>query len=479
MVAAANSSSSEMLKQPTLSVSSRTSKHRLSASAEVVANIMQSLSIRSSAVNGNVLTKPTIKTGSQPPTSTPFNESKSLQFTADNSAGNKQPALEVLKPATCTGSSFYAKEMALLATHVQTGLQARVAPIPIDDCTGGVYYLRTKNRRLTGVFKPADEEAYAPNNPKQYNKPEASSVSSMREGISAGDSAVREVVAYLLDHQHFARVPVTLLASIYHPDFHFKASETPHGKIGALQAYVAHRDTADDVGSGLFSVAEVQAIAILDIRLANQDRHGGNLLVVEPAQTITQTSTSVVTKSLAGKKVSLVPIDHGACLPRISALSETSFMWLLWPQSKQPFSLAAREYIAALDAHHDLKLLEDNLPANYPLEREAILTLFVCTTLLKFCALDRHMTAYDIGMLMCRQGTAAEQEMKPSVLETLVAKSLRDPAVLKCEALLKPVQKMAAFSDTKLSQDRAWTNYVAIFVTTFRRELVAHLAIAK
>lgn len=396
-------------------------------------------------------------------------------------------SIEVLKPGTCTGSSTYAKEMALLANQVQTGLQARVAPVPIDDCTGGVYYLRTKNRRLTAVFKPADEEAYALNNPKHFLKPEkCSGIESMREGISAGDAAVREVAAYLLDHQHFARVPVTMLASIYHPDFHFQASETPHRKTGALQAYVAHQDTADDVGSSIFNVADVQAIAILDIRLANQDRHGGNILVVEPAQVVAQTSSAVVvTKSLAGKKVSLVPIDHGVCLPRVSALSETSFMWLLWPQAKQPFSPAALEYIAALDAQRDLKLLEDNLPAGYQLEREAALTLLVCTALLKFCALDLHLTAYDIGTLMSRQGTATQQEMNPSVLEMMVISCLHDPVVLKSETFLKlqdkqhpaPKTTATAFEKKSMNQDKAWMNYVTTFMAAFCRELVAHCAI--
>ncbi|KAG7386230.1 Phosphatidylinositol 4-kinase type 2-beta [Phytophthora pseudosyringae] len=525
MVAAAHSrvqlAAPEQLKQPVSSpsITSRTSTRRLTASAEVVASIMQSLSIsaahRSPAINACQPTRVLTSSGkpAQPPAAAAFNQSKPPQPTVDDvhkgpanavsaldlqsiakelpdhsdSARSKQPAvsIEVLKPATCTGSSAYAKEMALLASQVHTGLQARVAPIPVDDCTGGVYYLRTKNRRLTGVFKPADEEAYAPNNPKLYHKPEqASGVSGMREGISAGDAAVREVAAYLLDHQHFARVPVTMLASIYHPDFHFRASQTPHRKTGSLQAYVAHQDTADDVGAAMFNVAEVQAIAILDIRLANQDRHGGNMLVLEPAQLVAQTSTAVVTKSMTGKKVSLVPIDHGACLPRLSSLSETSFMWLLWPQSKEPFSSVALEYIAALDAHNDLKLLDDNLPANFQLEREAMLTLHVCTALLKFCALDRHMTAYDVGIIMCRQGTAAQQEMRPSVLETLITSSLRDPAVVKSEAFLKlqdkqqAVQKTAASSlDKKApSQDKAWTNYIATFMATFRRELVAHLA---
>ncbi|OWY96684.1 Phosphatidylinositol 3 and 4-kinase, partial [Phytophthora megakarya] len=99
-------------------------------------------------------------------------------------------SIEVLKPSAYTGSSMYFKEAALLANQVLTGLQARIAPVPINDCTGGVYYLRTKNRRLTGVFKPADEEAYAPNNPKEFLKLEKSGgLSGMRKGISAGDAA--------------------------------------------------------------------------------------------------------------------------------------------------------------------------------------------------------------------------------------------------------------------------------------------------
>ncbi|KAG6602943.1 Phosphatidylinositol Kinase (PIK-E3) [Phytophthora cinnamomi] len=477
----------ELLQLQAHSITSRAFTRRLSASAEVAASIMKSLNItaghRSAAGSSyhpsRVLSngKVAIKMGPQP---SAFNQSKPSQLTADgrdaahvpkdpsdivspldlesitnelpDNTRTEQPAIsiEVLKPSTCTGSREYAVEMALLANQVHTGLQARVAPVPIEDCTGGVYYLRTKNRRLTAVFKPADEEAYAPNNPKQFHKPEqSSSVSGMRHGIS--------------------------------PDFHYQASEAPHRKTGALQAYIPHRDTADDIGTTLFSTADVHAIAVLDIRLANQDRHGGNILVVEPATTVTQTGSVVVTKSLAGKKVSLVPIDHGACLPRVSALSETSFMWVLWPQAKQPFSSAALEYIAALDANHDLQILQDNLPADYHLEREAALTLLVCTILLKFCALDLDMTAYDIGMLMCRQGTVSQQEMTPSVLEMLVAATQRDPAVLKSEALLKLQEKQKSSQKTAAiksvsSPDKAWTNYVATFMVTFRRELVARLA---
>ncbi|KAG7393647.1 Phosphatidylinositol 4-kinase type 2-beta [Phytophthora boehmeriae] len=155
----------------------------------------------------------------------------SLQPTVDSKT---QPAIsiEVLKPGAGNGGSVYAEEISLLASQVQSGLQARVAPIPIEDCTGGVYYLRTKNRRLTAVFKPADEEPYALNNPKNFQKPEqAAGASGIRQGISPQDSAVREVAAYLLDHQHFAKVPTTMLASLYHPAFHYDGSESLHQRL--------------------------------------------------------------------------------------------------------------------------------------------------------------------------------------------------------------------------------------------------------
>ncbi|KAG2520332.1 hypothetical protein BBO99_00007172 [Phytophthora kernoviae] len=518
MVAAKQLATEPLRQQLPPSISSRTT---LSVSAEIVGNIMQSISIsaaRSPATKAqHVVSSSKVTSNTSLPPAAPIvaklfktpqcatggqNVSKvhndlsdtvsslnlqpiprqELIKSVDSNAKNTQPAIsiEVLKPGVYTGSSVYTEEISLLANQVQTGLQARVAPIPIDDCTGGVYYLRTKNRRLTAVFKPADEEPYALNNPKSFQKPEqAPSVSGIRQGIAPEDAAVREAVAYLLDHQHFAKVPTTMLASLYHPAFHYHASESLHRKIGSVQAYVPHQDTADDVGVSMFRASDVQAIAMLDIRLANQDRHGGNILVVEPTALVSSTS-GTMTKAQTGKQVSLIPIDHGACLPRVSALSETCFLWLFWPQAKQPFSRAALEYIAALDAHHDLQLLEANLPSGHHLEREAALTLHVCTALLKFCSLDLKMTAHDIGMLMCRDEIVSQKDLSPSVLEMMVASTLIDAAVLKSEVLLRLEDKQrgmqaVAFNKQTQAQGKAWSNYVAIFMQTFRRMLASNL----
>uniref|UniRef100_K3WLZ7 PI3K/PI4K catalytic domain-containing protein n=1 Tax=Globisporangium ultimum (strain ATCC 200006 / CBS 805.95 / DAOM BR144) TaxID=431595 RepID=K3WLZ7_GLOUD len=363
--------------------------------------------------------------------------------------------------------------MIAIINDVNAGFQYNVPPIPVDDCTGGVYYLRTKRRRIAAVFKPADEEPYAPNNPKRYLRnneiePElplqpqdqyalvkcsdsklSSSKSGIRAGIATGDAAIREVAAYLLDKQHLASVPMTSLATAFHPIFHYAENKAANGnrvwKIGAIQAYVPHNCTADDVSSTLFSVEDVHAVALLDIRLANQDRHGGNVLVVDEQQ-------------LQKKTYKLVPIDHGACLPRVCEMEETSFLWLFWPQAKRPFSKAILHYITSLDPWDDVHLLQQSLPGSHQVEPQALLTLHICTVLLQVCALEKSMSAYDIGMLMCRHESFHHQQPKPSILEQLVAKSLKNIEAPKYE----PVRQ---------SQD----TYFKSVVASFQQHLASYL----
>ena len=62
---------------------------------------------------------------------------------------------------------------------------------------------------------------------------------------------------------------------------------------------------------------EVHKIAILDMRLANTDRNGGNILVQrKPGK--------------SRPEYQLIPIDHGYCLP--STFADINFEWMYWPQ---------------------------------------------------------------------------------------------------------------------------------------------------
>ena len=71
-------------------------------------------------------------------------------------------------------------------------------------------------------------------------------------------------------------------------------------KIGSLQMFMENNGSCEDMGPGAFPVEEVHKISVLDIRLANADRHAGNILL---------------SKEQVDGKTLLIPIDHGYCLP--------------------------------------------------------------------------------------------------------------------------------------------------------------------
>lgn len=69
------------------------------------------------------------------------------------------------------------------------------------------------------VFKPIDEEPFAPNNPRQMKGKFGSET--CRPGVKSGESTIREVAAYLLDHEGFAGVPPTALIELTHESMPF------------------------------------------------------------------------------------------------------------------------------------------------------------------------------------------------------------------------------------------------------------------
>lgn len=188
----------------------------------------------------------------------------------------------------------------------------------------------------------------------------------LKPTVRVGEAAMREVAAYLLDHDHFARVPCTVLVRLTHPIFHVAAEpgasadaapasqsvgsdssstialgsssfmsaaagvpaqqrQAP-AKLGSLQEYVTHSGDSSEQGASRFSTRDVHRIGILDLRLLNTDRHAGNLLC--RPQEASDASTAL--GRLEAGKVALVPIDHGFCLPE--ALEPPFFEWLHWPQ---------------------------------------------------------------------------------------------------------------------------------------------------
>jgi hypothetical protein len=178
----------------------------------------------------------------------------------------------------------------------------------------------------------------------------------------------------------------------------FNHPEKITAKIGSLQMFMENSGSCEDIGPGVLPVKEVHKISVLDMRLANADRHAGNILL---------------SKDEDGHTV-LVPIDHGYCLP--NSFEDCTFDWLYWPQAQQPYSPEIIDYIKSLDAEEDIALLKFhgwNMPV------ECARTFRISTMLLKK-GVEKKFTPFKIGSILCR-----ENLNKESVIEEIV-KEARD-----------------------------------------------------
>jgi hypothetical protein len=233
------------------------------------------------------------------------------------------------------------KNLRHIVHQARRGFALGLKPDLVLDGSGGAYFLNDARKVKVAVFKPADEEPYAENNPRGY-VPQGDATLSLREGINPGELCLREVAAYLLDHGGFSSVPMTTLAEARHPAFnlngarmsvaqggaslgshslgaHSLKAASDYKKVGSFQEFVRAECTMDDLSPSKISVDEVHKIAILDIRIMNADRNAANLLC----------------RRRQDNSIELVPIDHGFSLRSIADVSWMDWCWLDWPQLKE------------------------------------------------------------------------------------------------------------------------------------------------
>ncbi|KAK6285797.1 hypothetical protein POUND7_011976 [Theobroma cacao] len=283
------------------------------------------------------------------------------------------------------------------------GLNGGRIPIRSVEGTGGAYFMQdSSGQKFVAVFKPIDEEPLAVNNPRKL--PVSSDNEGLKKGTTVGEGAFREVAAYILDHpknewrtlygdeKGFAGVPPTAMIKCLHSGFN-NPDDIAKVKIGSLQMFVENSGSCEDMGPGSFPVEQVHKISVLDIRLANADRHAGNILMSkdEDGQTL------------------LIPIDHGYCLPE--SFEDCTYDWLYWPQARQPYSPETIDYIKSLDAEEDISLLKFH---GWDMPPKCARTLRISTMLLKKGA-ERGLTPFAIGSIMCRENLNEE-----SVIEEIV-----------------------------------------------------------
>lgn len=228
-----------------------------------------------------------------------------------------------------------------IVQQARRALALGLKPELVLDGSGGTYFLHDSRKGKVAVFKPADEEPYAENNPRGY-LPQPDESTYLREGVVPGEACIREVAAFILDHAGFSDVPMTTLVEARHPVFNTNgaqlkvsqggASIGAHSisssgttsrsvvrKVGSFQEFVRTDCTMDDISPSKISVDEVHKIAVLDIRLLNADRNPANLLC----------------RRRSDNSFQLIPIDHGFCLRSCADVSWMDWCWLDWPQMKQ------------------------------------------------------------------------------------------------------------------------------------------------
>lgn len=324
------------------------------------------------------------------------------------------------------------KSLQRLVQQSRRGLTLGFKPVLAPDGSGGSYFLSDARKKRVGVFKPADEEPFAENNPRGYVPHESPTSGAgagdgtntewLRQGIRPGELCLREVAAFLLDHDGFSGVPMTTLAEARHPALHTagkhwtlseggagvgvhslqsplagNAPLTPIGatqevvkKVGSFQEFVHAECTMDDLSPSKISVDEVHKIAILDIRLMNADRNVANIL----CQRIPEDPDHF----------RLVPIDHGYSLRSKCDVAWFDWCWLDWPQMKQPLSQKSREYVLGLDIEADARLLKERLNM-----QNDVLDYFRSSCRILKAGVRAGLTLYDIcSEILCRNDPSGE-----------------------------------------------------------------------
>lgn len=66
------------------------------------------------------------------------------------------------------GSVYCNKKMKKVIEIIRQGFNSGLIPKLTDDGTSGTYEMRSAQKQKVAVFKPVDEEPFAPNNPRGH-----------------------------------------------------------------------------------------------------------------------------------------------------------------------------------------------------------------------------------------------------------------------------------------------------------------------
>lgn len=290
--------------------------------------------------------------------------------------------------------------------EARQAMKNHIDPLPLNQTSSGTYILRNRLKQNIGIFKPKLQELGGPKNPSWTLWALGASANDI--GIEPGTSCLREKAAYLLDHEHFAKVPRTGISTFAHRtlDTSLFPSSTPPKQEGSFQIFLTGcKPAAGNIPSHEFidkkelenpfvsifikiyrlfmrfvywlkgerPPGRIHPMAIFDIVTLNCDRHLQNVLVDSSGD--------------------FHPIDHGQILP--ANAYRLRLDWKHLKESDTSFTSDELLYIKKLDGKKNEKILRECGITDQNVFQRMNLAIH----LLKVCA-SKGFTPHQIATLM-------------------------------------------------------------------------------
>ncbi|KAK0428908.1 hypothetical protein QR680_011078 [Steinernema hermaphroditum] len=244
--------------------------------------------------------------------------------------------------------------------RAREAINAGVRPMLIRAGSSGSYFIRDASNTFLGVFKPKDEEPFAPLNPKwrKFFQRMLCFCCFGRACLIPNHGYLSETGASLIDERLCLNiVPKTRVIRLSSPAFFYgrccgRAIE-PYPKEGSYQIFV---NGFKDAGAVLTEWANLggpeaaltpeeyelfliqfQKMVVLDYIIRNTDRHSSNWLI----------------RYIPGKEIRLAAIDNGLAFPvqhpeNTSRFRQFPFGWSSFSFAQQPWHEGLRNFLLQL-----------------------------------------------------------------------------------------------------------------------------------
>mmetsp|Transcript_84758 Transcript_84758/g.162123 ORF Transcript_84758/g.162123 Transcript_84758/m.162123 type:complete len:832 (+) Transcript_84758:57-2552(+) len=302
--------------------------------------------------------------------------------------------------------------------------------------TGTVFALESGGKRIA-VFKPQTGENFK------------------RKGLETGKGAVREEAVYLVDRLcgGQANVPVTSRASIDidgNTKLEGSVQEYVPNVMGFIEDFAMPRDL--EAARGFVCQNAAEALALLDMRVFNMDRHPGNLLLRYREKD---------NKVLKVKPYELGVIDHGCCLPAWWCLSEAIFdAWRTWPQLYcEPSEYAQKIAIKAKDLLCDTCAQVKALR----LDEASIVTLRICVEFIYIGVAVLKLPIGKLAELMLRDEDTGFEEMSWLESKVLICAQGAGAASCRMEVNQRGEQEMTKPEEGELQEKEFFSRLESLF----------------